>query len=138
MEAVSRKVKISPTVDLEDIALDAEGFSGADLQALVYNAHLEVVHETIAAAKLESSEHNPSRRRDSADEIGPVQYTIIGGSAGGPNKVLTRAEEDSMQRKLRRMVANTMREPGKSDDVSSDTQKRPPIQVRFAYMLCFP
>lgn len=30
--------------------METEGFSGADLQAVVYNAHLEVVHASIAHA----------------------------------------------------------------------------------------
>jgi peroxin-1 len=46
--AVSKKLIIAPSVDLEEIASDTEGYSGADLQAIMYNAHLEVVHASIA------------------------------------------------------------------------------------------
>jgi len=48
LEAVSRKLTFHPSVDLADIAVETEGYSGADLQAVVYNAHLEVIHASIA------------------------------------------------------------------------------------------
>lgn len=40
-------MKISPDVSLEDIAKQTEGFTGADLQALIYNANLEAIHQEI-------------------------------------------------------------------------------------------
>ena len=33
---------------MEDLASKTDGLSGADLQALVYNAHLDVVHSSIS------------------------------------------------------------------------------------------
>lgn len=38
---------MSPTVDYDELAADTDGLSGADLQALVYNAHLDVVHSVL-------------------------------------------------------------------------------------------
>lgn len=32
---------------LDQLAVETEGFSGADLQAMLYNAHLEVVHASL-------------------------------------------------------------------------------------------
>ena len=49
LEAVARNVKVSDDVDWGDWAGRTEGFSGADLQALVYNANLEAVHEILEA-----------------------------------------------------------------------------------------
>jgi SpoVK/Ycf46/Vps4 family AAA+-type ATPase len=46
----------APSIDLDVIASDTEGFSGADLQAMVYNAHLEVVHESINASERKASQ----------------------------------------------------------------------------------
>ncbi len=45
--AVGRKMKLNETVDLEDIARRCDGFTGADLQALLYNAQIEAVHDVI-------------------------------------------------------------------------------------------
>lgn len=47
IECLSRKLHLAPSVDIEQLAEDTEGFSGADLQALVYNAHLDVVHSVL-------------------------------------------------------------------------------------------
>lgn len=59
MEALSRKMELSEEIDLSYYAKKCEGYSGADLQALLYNAHLEAIHEAIDAEKsLEKSKSN--------------------------------------------------------------------------------
>lgn len=50
LTALSRKLCLADEVDLEAISLDTDGFSGADLQAMMYNAHLEVIHAQIDSA----------------------------------------------------------------------------------------
>lgn len=49
ISAVSSKLKMSEEVAsrLDEIASRTEGLSGADLQAVVYNAHLEAVHDAL-------------------------------------------------------------------------------------------
>ncbi|KAJ5787726.1 ATPase AAA-type core [Penicillium paradoxum] len=49
IRSVSDKLKMSDEVAsrLDDIAAQTQGFSGADLQAVVYNAHLEAVHDAL-------------------------------------------------------------------------------------------
>lgn len=49
VKAVSEKLKMNDEVAsrLNEIADQTEGFSGADLQAVVYNAHLEAVHDAL-------------------------------------------------------------------------------------------
>ncbi|PLB34971.1 AAA family ATPase peroxin 1 [Aspergillus candidus] len=49
IEAVSKKLAMSDEVAarLDEVAERTEGFSGADLQAVVYNAHLEAVHDAL-------------------------------------------------------------------------------------------
>lgn len=49
IKAVSAKLKMNEevAVRLPEIADRTEGFSGADLQAVVYNAHLEAVHDAL-------------------------------------------------------------------------------------------
>ncbi|KAJ5105571.1 hypothetical protein NUU61_002918, partial [Penicillium alfredii] len=49
IRAVSEKLKMSNEVAtrLDEIAARTEGLSGADLQAVVYNAHLEAVHDAL-------------------------------------------------------------------------------------------
>jgi peroxin-1 len=53
LRALGKKLKLSREVQdgqgggLEEIARRTEGYSGADLQALVYNAHLEAIHDVL-------------------------------------------------------------------------------------------
>lgn len=49
IEAVSKKLKMNQEVvsRLDEVAARTEGFSGADIQAVVYNAHLEAVHDAL-------------------------------------------------------------------------------------------
>ncbi|WWD18315.1 hypothetical protein CI109_102765 [Kwoniella shandongensis] len=47
LQAVGKKLSVGDTVDWEEVASKTEGFSGADLQGLVYGAHLEVVHSSL-------------------------------------------------------------------------------------------
>lgn len=86
-------------MDLAELARETEGFSGADLQALVYNAHLEVIHDTIST--LPSSEGSTTAGAASgADGSDPVKYTVLGGQSGD-RRVLSRAEESAFQRRVR-------------------------------------
>ncbi|KAJ7835704.1 P-loop containing nucleoside triphosphate hydrolase protein [Mycena leptocephala] len=90
LQAVARKILFSQTVDIDAIAAATEGYSGADLQALLYNAHLEVVHSSIAGSSLDD---RPSTREEDA----PVQFTVIGGSQAKlrqiKSKALTKADQ---------------------------------------------
>jgi peroxin-1 len=49
IRAVSEKLKMNDEVRsrLDEVAARTEGLSGADLQAVVYNAHLEAVHDAL-------------------------------------------------------------------------------------------
>ncbi|KAF8472814.1 hypothetical protein BDZ91DRAFT_775278 [Kalaharituber pfeilii] len=48
LRALSRnKLEVDEGVQLEEIARRTEGYSGADLQAVLYNAHLEAIHDVI-------------------------------------------------------------------------------------------
>lgn len=75
------------SVDLEEIARLTEGYSGADLQALVYNAHLQIVHTSI----------DTSSKRSAQEEEKQIRYVTLG--ATGEQKT-TRAEESAMQKRV--------------------------------------
>ncbi len=86
-------------MDLAELAHETEGFSGADLQALVYNAHLEVIHDTISA--FHPSEGSTTVGTAAGTEgTEPVKYTVLGGQSGD-RRVLSRAEESAFQRRVR-------------------------------------
>ena len=103
LAALGRKVAFASSVDLAELAGATEGFSGADLQALVYNAHLEVVHDAIAHPG-DSSKPNGTSNTPTGNAEQPVKYTVLG--AGGENQggVLSRAEESAFQQRVRTVI----------------------------------
>jgi peroxin-1 len=62
IHAVGSKVHFSSNVNLEEIAQRTEGYSGADLQAVIYNAHLEAVQGVISKEieRKEATEEKPT------------------------------------------------------------------------------
>jgi SpoVK/Ycf46/Vps4 family AAA+-type ATPase len=64
MQAVSRKIALDSSVDLEEYVDATQGFSGADLQAFIYNAQLEAVHDIV-----EEDRHDPSSRSNGEAEV---------------------------------------------------------------------
>lgn len=101
MRAIANKVHLHPDVDLEKWAGRTDGFSGADLQALLYNAHLEAIHESINAATQEKDQDGP-KKDDGAD--GALKFTSIGGSG---KKTLSGAEKQALARKLELVLKTT-------------------------------
>ena len=82
---------MSADVDLNDVAATTEGFSGADLQALLYSAQLEVVHESI---DIESSPDQSTKM----EEEEPIEYVTFGPSS---NTLKSKEEEMSLQKRVR-------------------------------------
>ena len=101
MLACSRKIALAPEVDLSDYADETAGFSGADLQALIYNAHLDAIHATLtattSAADMETS--------GGAEEMREIPYTAFGG-AEKEEKVLSRAEQASVTKRVRPFLSS--------------------------------
>jgi peroxin-1 len=81
-------------VDLKRLAEMTEQFSGADLQALMYNAHLEVVHSTIA----HTGDITPSSSTNAQDDE-PIEYVQLGTPSG--TGIRSRAEESALQKRVR-------------------------------------
>lgn len=91
LTAVARKMSVSSLVDFDELATKTEGFSGADLQALLYNAHLDVVHSSIA--HLQSMASVSSQVGDKA-----IEYITFGNAPSQP--ALSKAEEAALQRRV--------------------------------------
>ncbi|RMZ72750.1 putative peroxin-1 [Pyrenophora seminiperda CCB06] len=70
LHAVTRKLHLAPSVlgsgpkgeNLREIALRTEGYSGADLQAVVYNAQLEAIHDVLG--DVDSSRTDSENNKD--------------------------------------------------------------------------
>lgn len=90
MQACARKIALSPEVDLEDYVDRTEGYSGADLQALIYNAHLDCIHAGISASReAEATDVNGQQKNGEQKQL---RYVTFGGPAVTGGKVASRAE----------------------------------------------
>ncbi|CEL56526.1 Peroxisome biosynthesis protein PAS1 OS=Komagataella pastoris GN=PEX1 PE=3 SV=1 [Rhizoctonia solani AG-1 IB] len=121
LEAVSRKIALAPNVDLNQIARQTEGFSGADLQALVYNAQLEVVHEELASKSQELTESLSTERNEDR-----VRVEVVGGA------VMTRAETAALERRVATMIAT--RAPKSARKKVGASGEKPRHQITLAHL----
>ncbi|KAF8588870.1 AAA-domain-containing protein [Ramaria rubella] len=118
LEAVSRKVSMASDVNLDYYAEVTEGFSGADLQALIYNAHLEVVHST-----LENTAHRELNSSPTVED--KPQYTSFGGPTS--QTVLSRAEEDALSRRLATMMT-FQKKPSVTASARGRIERKPHVE----------
>jgi peroxin-1 len=74
LQALGKKLHLSDEVldNLPEIASRTDGYSGADLQALVYNAHLEAIHDVLG-----DQDHG---------EVGGKRTNGTNGSTGSGNR----------------------------------------------------
>lgn len=61
------------SVDLEKTATMTEGYSGADLQAVIYNAHLESVHDTLT----QNTTSSPSSNLSYSSQNLPIEFVLF-------------------------------------------------------------
>lgn len=121
LRAVAREggIQVEEAGWAERWAGKTEGFSGADLQALLYNAHLEVVHEGIAADEGGGKEVNGDGKGDQDDEgAGSLEFAELtalaeeqgeGAAAGAGASAIRRsgAEEQALRRRLELALSNS-------------------------------
>jgi peroxin-1 len=95
LEAVARKLHIDPSVDLAEVARECEGYTGADLQALLYNAHLDAAHELIDG----TATNNTSSNQVDADELDFLTFNVAN---------LTAAERGQLSRRVSHFPSNSI------------------------------
>ncbi|CAG8441846.1 9508_t:CDS:10, partial [Acaulospora colombiana] len=117
--ALSRKVDLGEDVDLNYYAKRCQGYSGADLQALLYNAHLEAIHETIDAEK--------SIEKVSSSEDSELQFTSFNMNSKKTITNFTAAERTQTMKRLSLIKKGfTQKEVIKTDYESQNfSQKKP-------------
>ncbi|KAI5123096.1 hypothetical protein M0805_001452 [Coniferiporia weirii] len=139
LQVVSKKITVSPTVDWDALATVTEGYSGADLQAIIYNAHLDVVHSTLAEkregtgprAKGKGKEVATTDGSVEADDEPRVDYFMFGGSEETPHR--SRAEEAALQRKLRMIIASRS-SSNLEDEISTPQPEKLTHEVTDAHL----
>ncbi|RUP52274.1 hypothetical protein BC936DRAFT_149531 [Jimgerdemannia flammicorona] len=121
LQSLSRKMTLSPEVDLEYYAGEAEGFSGADLQAFLYNAHLEAIHNAIHVHSFEKDNRKDAGAEGGADEE-LTQFTTFGAAKNKPT--LTQAEKGHILQRLNMIKKGYLSAADKSAQQVSVLQKQ--------------
>lgn len=101
MQACSRKLHLSPSISLEEFAKLTQGYSGADLQALMYNAHLDAIHTGLNAAS-EDAAGDSEKKKDQNEEI---KFVEIGGTGGNGKEggVRSKAEQAVVNKRVSKL-----------------------------------
>ncbi|KAI0249217.1 P-loop containing nucleoside triphosphate hydrolase protein [Lactifluus subvellereus] len=132
LQVHARKVPMSPDVDFAYLADATEGFSGADLQALLYNAHLEVVHASVDEGSATSAAaSNSTSKKDRIDDA-PIEYTSFGGPA--QKTVKSRAEQMAAQRRLRQIIASSQNRSSRAKTDETAVENRPKLEIRDEHL----
>ena len=82
-------MELEPSVDLTSLGPLTEGFSGADLQALIYNAHLDGVHLALEKTEMTATLAN--------SDDSPVRFVVLGSNGDA----LSRAEQSALNARVR-------------------------------------
>lgn len=85
LRALSKMLKLSPNVlstterheTLLDIAHRTEGYSGADLQAVIYNAHLEAIHDVLGDSSSSNTDAFGKKSKDRKEKPPPFAQNDI-------------------------------------------------------------
>ncbi|RAH74411.1 AAA family ATPase peroxin 1 [Aspergillus aculeatinus CBS 121060] len=149
IRAVSEKLKMDEEVAarLDEVASRTEGFSGADLQAVVYNAHLEAVHDALGdrSANDTQSTKNGTTKPSSTDTSGATSKSFIqflysaseqhAGSVSMPPPAVIASKLEAMKsarRRLRQQEQGMASAP--TNGSSARDEPREEIIVRWEHM----
>lgn len=128
LKAVSRKVSLSPAVDLQRWAQETDGMSGADLQALLYNAHLETIHASIAASARPDADDD-STSKTKAGERGLRFVDLKTAAANQAVPALSNAERTTLTRRLERMLDSGPALPSASPAEQTRSERKAKVLV---------
>ncbi|CAD6890353.1 unnamed protein product [Tilletia laevis] len=141
------KIALADEVDLEMWAQRTKGYSGADLQALLYNAHLETIHESISAAQADGSSPESSSKEAANGNDVPLKFISLksrsqaqSGTDGGKT-VLSGAEQAALRRRIELIASDgtqtsssTSQAKNNLPDADSKPKSKPKPRVTDAHL----
>lgn len=91
---------LASEVDLKEYAEKTEGFSGADLQGFLYNAHLEAIHGAINIDSFKEQKKKEKEENDANNES-QSDFIMTGGKLSNNTKApLTLAEKGQISQRV--------------------------------------
>lgn len=121
------KISLDKSVDLIKWANRTEGFSGADLQALLYNANLEAVHDNMNAAeeRAKASQTNTSGKTSNQSKVQFFQF----GENKSTKTTVSGAEYQALQQRMELILSNSSRRPWKGKGSEEEEESRKAAQA---------
>jgi len=118
LRAIARKIALADDVDLDDWARRTDGYSGADLQALLYNANLEAINEVIRTSEADEAQ-------DEGDASAPHDVPFMALTPGQGN-AQSQAAQAALHDRFRRMlqVDDTAQHTPRASAASAAPEKR--------------
>ncbi|CDK26708.1 unnamed protein product [Kuraishia capsulata CBS 1993] len=110
LKSVTRNMTLSADVNLADVSKRCPGFSGADLQALSYNAYLRAVHTRLARSEFvgdTSNEANGSKK--------DIEFFSFREDAKSNSISLKPKERAEIYKRLQSLTENSVGEEKKED-----------------------
>lgn len=130
LRSITLKMDLEADVNLEEIAEETVGFSGADMQGLGYNAYLKAVHIKLAAEEVKMGSSTPSEKHKEA-----VEFIRFGKTAMRPAERIKIAHEiqqilgNSDTPEEKRATRDTTVYISRADFAASLNETKPSISV---------
>ncbi|BFZ57809.1 Peroxisome biosynthesis protein pex1 [Savitreella phatthalungensis] len=115
LSALAGKMHLAQDISVEELAERTAGYTGADLQAMLYNAHLDAIHDALASTAV--TEETDNRR----DEHKKVVFRRFKLSAGGESLPKTLAERVSLETRVQAVIDAGSNTHSTSSTVKSDS-----------------
>ncbi|KAI9873506.1 MAG: Peroxisome biosynthesis protein pex1, partial [Watsoniomyces obsoletus] len=134
IEAVSSKLTLKPDVSsrLLTIAKKTEGFTGADLQALMYNAHLEAIHDLLGDRSTSQTKANMTNGTHQQRKGSASSRSKVGSKKHDFSQFIYGAEQDAEARKSRSTIDSKAAIVAKLDELKM-LRKRERAAMRGDY-----
>lgn len=134
IQAVSGKLAMSEEVAsrIDDIATHTEGFTGADLQAAVYNSHLEAVHDALGdhGTTDKSTSKNGVKPSTSTSSKSFIQFLYSSDEHGSmPSPAVVAAKLDAMKSTRRRQRQAEQGTAGAAPTANGATEEEPREEI---------
>ncbi|KAK5109754.1 hypothetical protein LTR62_006594 [Meristemomyces frigidus] len=140
LRAVGKKLKVDTAVfhgeaggSLGEVAARTDGYSGADLQAVLYNAHLEAIHDLLAEDGNSGAQELGSKKTSETSKGGKTQdfiYFRIGDDLDHENALQSNATSaanaaERVQIATKLAALNLARRKVKAEHRASQSRQRP-------------
>lgn len=135
LQALSRKMHVGHDVDLQELAERTEGFTGADLQAVLYNAHLEAIHDAIAQKEDAMSHSQELKAQTRSDATTFTQFRLSDKGSAQIQLPKTSAELAAAKARIEAVLSNHQHHDAAGADREKSTSEESVIEIGWENMM---